>query len=635
MFSRLAPLNIILLACCLISCEGPKEVLQLDQTTPSPSQPQSGKEFGTIARALPENLKKLQSTAQTTSTNSLADHWRYTAEDKNWRVMVSQLAYFRDVYAGVETVIVGATDGETWYAEAIRPDGSKITWTTVRFYSNYGGNQDCFVSPFNFTECYTRNISIIWYTTVRCAPTGIWTMNFYNNGVQFATTTFTLKPQIEAGKVPSGTTFNQGTYTDDYDNICKGGVDGKKAVPCDATHTIPWSIAEKGCFLTASTMVLKYHGVDVSPRELNTWLNSYIDNKGKPRGFTPGGDVRWEGPPAFARTKGVDISVGDANYTKDQALNLICNYGPIIIGTKLHPRTQNPGHWVVATGWDPVRNTWLINDPSGGQETTLLDKYGDQLNQIRLFKGPDNFVPSDDASILIRLRSPAEFILTDPQKRRLGRDPIKGISFNEIPRGNYAIVGLTDDTDPDAPPDETVELYIKNPIDGDYLLQVIGTELGEYLLSIYGTDQQLNSSAEIFKNIPTDRGSVHSYSFGYSKAVGSEINVSGGFDGGGQRPKDVNKFLSYVNPSESQTTLPPGTTKFPLHIFYGSTIIPSTFKAELNGVNIASSFNPVPGENQIVLLNLQSGRNVLVLSVDGNLPTRVATDTDRLVFKVQ
>ncbi len=96
----------------------------------------------------------------------------------------------------------------------------------------------------------------------------------------------------------------------------------------------------------------------------------------------------------------------------------------------------------------------------------------------------------------------------------------------------------------------------------------------------------------------------------------------------------MNKFLRYANPSESQTTLPAGTTTFPLHIFYGSTIIPGTFKAELNGADISSAFRPVQGEDQVVTLNLSPGRNVLVLSVNGQLPTRVATDTDRLVFKV-
>ncbi len=635
MSTRLIALSVSLLFLSLSGCETIKE----------PTQPasQEGRyqvsqlpvaETGAITRSLPNNLRKSVSPTQTTSVNSLGDHWRYTAEDKDWRVMVSRIAYFRDEYAGVETIIQGATDGETWYADAIRPDGSRITWGTMRFYSSYAGQQNCFVSPWWY-ECGTRDIIILWYTGVRCSPTGTWTMNFYNNGVKFATTTFTLKPQIEAGKVASGSTYNQGSYPQKYDEICKGPLDARQkhtSVPCSGEYSTQWTIAEKGCFLTASAMISKYHGADVNPLELNNWLNTYRDKRGKPLGFSQDGKVGWDGVAQFARTKGINISVGDANYTNDQLLNLICNFGPVIIRIKLDPKTRQPAHWVVATGWDPANNTWLINDPAGGETRTLAS---DQFNKIRLFLGPDKFVPKSDAGILIRLHSPAELLLSDPQGRRLGRDPIKNISYNEIPRGDYAIVGLMDDTDPEASRDETAELSIRGPIDGNYLLRVIGTDVGRYLLSIYGADEELNSSVEIFEDVPIAAGIVNSYSFSYAKAVGSEISVSGGFDGGGQRPKDVNKFLSYANPSESQTTLPTGTTTFPLHIFYGSTIIPGTFKAELNGVDISSSFNPLPDRIEIVTLNLAPGRNVLVVSVNGTLPTRVATDTDRLVFKVQ
>jgi len=110
--------------------------------------------------------------------------------------------------------------------------------------------------------------------------------------------------------------------------------------------------------------------------------------------------------------------------------------------------------------------------------------------------------------------------------------------------------------------------------------------------------------------------------------------VPGNFDGKGQRPSDVNKFLSYVTPTQSTTTLPAGTTSFSLVIIYDKNIIPSTFTAELNGIDIKSLFHPTPGSAESVSLNLNPGRNTLVLSVEGNLPNRVARDTDRLVFIV-
>ncbi|HEX9406613.1 MAG TPA: hypothetical protein VF975_04800, partial [Thermoanaerobaculia bacterium] len=77
-----------------------------------------------------------------------------------------------------------------------------------------------------------------------------------------------------------------------------------------------------------------------------------------------------------------------------------------------------------------------------------------------------------------------------------------------------------------------------------------------------------------------------------------------------------------------------GTTSFAMVIFYSKEIQPATFSADLNGVSVASLFHPSTGTSEVVNLPLASGRNVLKLSVDGQLPTRVATDTDRLVLQV-
>lgn len=107
------------------------------------------------------------------------------------------------------------------------------------------------------------------------------------------------------------------------------------------------------------------------------------------------------------------------------------------------------------------------------------------------------------------------------------------------------------------------------------------------------------------------------------------------FDGKGQRPFDVNTFLAYLRPTEAQTTLPQGQTTYYLLIFYGKTILPETFKANLNGTDIKGSFNPKPDTSEAVKLNLQKVRNTLVLSVDGIRDDgKRATDTDRLVFLV-
>jgi hypothetical protein len=67
-------------------------------------------------------------------------------------------------------------------------------------------------------------------------------------------------------------------------------------------------------------------------------------------------------------------------------------------------------------------------------------------------------------------------------------------------------------------------------------------------------------------------------------------------------------------------------------IAYGESIVPSTFKAVLNGENITNEFSPKPSGAESILLNLVPGRNTLVLSIDAEVNGRISTDKDRLIF---
>lgn len=177
-------------------------------------------------------------------------------------------------------------------------------------------------------------------------------------------------------------------------------------------------------------------------------------------------------------------------------------------------------------------------------------------------------------------------------------------------------------------------VVLGNPASGDYTIFVTGTNSGDYSLSASTVDMLTSATQQAVVTGQIVQGTTLAYTLNLASTPGSTTRLSGSFDGGGQRPKDVNKFLTYSNPTASQTSLPAGTTTFPLQIVYGNTILPSTFRAVLNGVNISSMFSPSPDTGQHVNLSLKSGRNVLELSVDGNLPNRIATDKDRLVFLV-
>jgi hypothetical protein len=540
---------------------------------------------------------------------------RYPAETQSWVSMINSTAYFRDVLVGGNTYIGGALDGDTWHATAITPDGLLLSWGTIRFYSSYNGNQNCFVSS-SWVVCNTTSIYVTWYTNSQCRATGDWEMNFYNNGNVFYSGQFTVLPEIPPDRVPQPS--NQGSYSDAYDSICHTGTQ-KNVYPCDGSpNEFHWTIANKGCALTSATMVLDYHGVNVDPPTLNTWL---INNQG----YNLMGDIYWRAVSRYASSVGSTVSFRG---TQGNLENSICYYGPQIIGVK------GNCHWVLSTGRDSARTTYNINDPNGGVQTTLAAKYNNTYGNIRIYSGPE-FNYTDMTGIVIHFHSPGDILVTGPQGRMTGLDPISGIFYQEIPDSHYETIGL-EDADTGDPGPETKEIDIQRPLEGEYTLKVIGTGEGAYALEIRTYDLEVTPSSAVFTGIPIFPGVTHDYFFYYSKEVGSPLNVCGNFDGKGQRPRDVNKFLTYSNPTQSQTVLPAGSNTYSMMIFYANSVIPGTFNAVLNRQDVTSLFNPVPGTNEVLTLNLNMGRNVLKLSIDGNLPGgRIATDTDRLVFIIK
>jgi hypothetical protein len=241
--------------------------------------------------------------------------------------------------------------------------------------------------------------------------------------------------------------------------------------------------------------------------------------------------------------------------------------------------------------------------------------------------------------IRIGFRSPVEAFITDPTGRQLGFDPRTGTDFNGIP-GYYGepAIGGPEYNPPDPPKvleaeGDEFEGFIA---DGDYIVTVVGTRSDTYAMDVDILDNQDNTSTFTIEKVPTAPGVVHRYQIHFSNSDAKQFALSGGFDGAGQRPRDVNHFLSYANPSESHPTLPQGSTSFPLVISYDAAILPATFSATLNGQSIRSLFHPTPSTTEVVNLNgLGVGSNVLILSIDGTLATgRIATDTDRLVLKV-
>lgn len=104
------------------------------------------------------------------------------------------------------------------------------------------------------------------------------------------------------------------------------------------------------------------------------------------------------------------------------------------------------------------------------------------------------------------------------------------------------------------------------------------------------------------------------------------------FRGGSNNPAVVDRFLSYRLPTQKSTTLAAGE-KAMVVPFFGETTIPSSFQAIWNGQDVSSRFVAAPGHFAAVALEPQSGRNLLVISIQGTKSGGgVGTDTDRLLW---
>jgi hypothetical protein len=115
----------------------------------------------------------------------------------------------------------------------------------------------------------------------------------------------------------------------------------------------------------------------------------------------------------------------------------------------------------------------------------------------------------------------------------------------------------------------------------------------------------------------------------------SDPDLDALFDGGGQSPREVNVFLRYASPVESRTKLPAGTTSATVVVFYGSTIAPSTVRAELDGAVITDRFHPIAGAAEAITIELAAGTTKLQLSAEGTTTSGwSAKDTDTLTFLV-
>jgi hypothetical protein len=103
------------------------------------------------------------------------------------------------------------------------------------------------------------------------------------------------------------------------------------------------------------------------------------------------------------------------------------------------------------------------------------------------------------------------------------------------------------------------------------------------------------------------------------------------FDGGSQSA-EVDNFLRYASPLQSRTKVP-ANTNYIVIVYYGKTIIPSTFSAMLDRADVTSRFHPVPGGADAITIKIGTSTTKHHLSVVGTkLSGGTGTDSDTLTF---
>lgn len=568
----------------------------------------------------------------TAASSAFQGFFRYPVEEQQWMALAGDSAYYRDQFVSGDTYIDEAADGDSWYAKAMGPNGTQVTWQSITFHSTYNGEQDCFVT-ISWYLCGGKSIYIQWYMTSQCQPTGQWTMQFFANGAQFHEGMFNVVPTIPDDKI---TLISQGAYpTVQYSNTCTLTTNGANRHRCDgrANEQI-FTIQQLGCALTSAAMMLSYHGVAVDPATLNTWLRA--------NGGYSGTAIDFHHVQTYGRlVGGRDITMindvrGVATAADNTALqHEVCQYGPQPINVYGTNGLAN-GHWVLATGRDHPLTTFRVGDPNGGVFRTLqFARYRNTNYGRRVFSGPEFTYTDPNSGMEFFFHSPGELLVTNGSGQRTGYDPLSNTIYNEIPGAVYDSTSDSDPTDESFVSHTTREFSFLRPPAGDYTVSVTGTGSGTYMLDLRTWTSAGNEGTREFDDIPIAAGVTHSYRIAYDPAStsGGTIPLTGGFSGGGQSG-NVDAFLTYSAPTEHQVGVPAGTTSYPLMIFYGKTIDPSTFMATLNGTDVTSLFTPTPGGMNPVSLPLTSGRNVLLVSVRGSNGARMPRDADRLVFKV-
>ena len=151
-----------------------------------------------------------------------------------------------------------------------------------------------------------------------------------------------------------------------------------------------------------------------------------------------------------------------------------------------------------------------------------IRNYNNKFYGLRLFYPGDGIAMS---ALSVTLASPAEILVTDFLGRKLGKDPILGIEYDTITNGSYFTENIGDVSGELPPSDhKNKALYIENPEDGKYKVEIIGTGSASYKMGILVQDQNGDSEYIIYEG-ETTTNNIQEFEFGYSKETVQQVQL--------------------------------------------------------------------------------------------------------------
>lgn len=272
----------------------------------------------------------------------------------------------------------------------------------------------------------------------------------------------------------SGFTYanGRGNYTDP--------VTGKKG--CGLT------IGACGCALTSAVMVLNYYEIvnnendGINPFSLNKWMNER-------NGYGHRGDVDWYKIATYSgnQIKFAERTEGVNNTKLDEYLNQNRPAIAYMKSSRKQPDSKGGGHFVVIG--NKLSDTYEIRDPANYDTYTLNDLPSPGKKIRTYFNGYDGlrlFKPSNGLAVnytKVHMASPADILVTDSLGRSIGKNPLTGQVFEQIPGAMYIseMIGNSDEDDESNDTHEWKTAYIPN-LGNVYDVDVFGTGSGTYRL---------------------------------------------------------------------------------------------------------------------------------------------------------